>query len=216
MKYCLVFDSETTNTMDDPICYDNGWLICNELGEIVRKRSFVIADIFIDEPELMKVAYFADKIPQYLADIADGKREIRRYSTIRKILAQDCAEFEVSAIIAHNMRFDYKATAKTQRWLTSSKSRYFFPYGIPLWDSLKMARQTFGKSEEYKQFCRNNGFVTSRNVPKLTAEVLYRYLTNNNDFVESHTGLEDTLIEKEIFLACLAMDSEIECGVWSK
>ena len=36
--------------------------------------------------------------------------------------------------------------------------------------------------------------------PRTTAEILYRYLSGNNDFVEEHTGLEDVLIEIEIFV----------------
>jgi hypothetical protein len=39
--------------------------------------------------------------------------------------------------------------------------------------------------------------------PRLTAEVLYRYITGDNSFIESHTGLEDVTIEKEIFLKCM-------------
>lgn len=55
----------------------------------------------------------------------------------------------------------------------------------------------------------------SGNRPRLTAEILYRYLTNNVDFVESHTGLEDVMIEKEIFKACLTMNPEIDCKTWN-
>ena len=78
-----------------------------------------------------------------------------------------------------------------------------------------MARQTFAKDENYKNFCIENDFVMSGNRPRLTAEILYRYLTNNVDFVESHTGLEDVMIEKEIFKACLAMNPEIDCKTWN-
>jgi hypothetical protein len=31
---------------------------------------------------------------------------------------------------------------------------------------------------------------------------LFRYISQNNDFVESHTGLEDVMIEKEIMAYC--------------
>jgi hypothetical protein len=34
----------------------------------------------------------------------------------------------------------------------------------------------------------------------MTAEILYRFITGNNDFVESHTAFEDTEIEREIVL----------------
>ena len=45
------------------------------------------------------------------------------------------------------------------------------------------------------------GHATPR--PQLKAEVLYRYISGNNEFIESHTGLEDVLIEKEIFAYCV-------------
>ena len=38
--------------------------------------------------------------------------------------------------------------------------------------------------------------------PQMKAEVIYRYITGNNTFIESHTGLEDCMIEKEIFAKC--------------
>lgn len=36
----------------------------------------------------------------------------------------------------------------------------------------------------------------------MKAEVIYKYISGNNDFIESHTGLEDVMIEKEIFAKC--------------
>ena len=48
--------------------------------------------------------------------------------------------------------------------------------------------------------------MTNNKTPqvRLTAEILYRYITGDDNFVESHTGLEDVMIEKEIFKACMA------------
>lgn len=213
MNY-IVIDTETTNGFDDPLCYDVGWIVFNHNGEVLQSRSFVVADIFINEPQLMSEAFFADKIPQYVSDIADNKRELRKFSTIRLYLKRDCEKYKVQAIMAHNMSFDYRSTATTQRWLTKSKYRYFFPYGIELWDTLKMARQTFGKDEGYKNFCLENGFALSDGRPRLTAEILYRYISNNVEFEEAHTGIEDTMIEKEIYLACVDMNPQIERKCW--
>jgi len=44
--------------------------------------------------------------------------------------------------------------------------------------------------------------MTKHPTPKVreTAEILYRYLSGNNNFVEEHKGYEDILIEKEIFI----------------
>ena len=56
--------------------------------------------------------------------------------------------------------------------------------------------------EEYKKWCENHNYMTNGR-PRATAEILYRYMTGNNNFIESHTGLEDVLIEKEIFAWCI-------------
>lgn len=67
-----------------------------------------------------------------------------------------------------------------------------------------MARQTIGKQKSYRSYCVNNSYLTKHNVPqvRLTAEILYRYITGNEDFSESHTGLEDVLIETAIMVHC--------------
>ena len=44
---------------------------------------------------------------------------------------------------------------------------------------------------------------TSNGKTSFTAENIYRYLINDASFEESHTGLEDVLIEKEIFAECV-------------
>ena len=214
MANYIVLDTETTNGFDDPMVYDCGWSVINDKGETLATRSFVNADIFIDEPELMAQAYFVEKIPMYVSQIADKKRTLARFSTIRLALHKDCKDFDVVAIVAHNARFDYLACQTTQRYLTKSKYRWFFPYGVEIFDSLKMARQTFAKNEEYKKFCIENNYLVN-NRPRLTAEILYRFISGNNDFVEEHCGLEDTEIEKIIFWECLKMNSEIDCKLWS-
>lgn len=214
MNY-IVLDTETTNGFDDPLCYDVGWAVINDDNEVLEKRSFIVADIFLDEPALMKEAFFADKIPQYLEDVANGLREFRRFKTIRRFLHNDCKRFDIQAIMAHNMAFDYRSCSTTQRWLTSSKYRYFFPYGVELWDTLKMARQTFAKNPDYCAFCTNNNFLTKFEKPQLTAEILYKYISGDLSFTEEHTGLADVMIEKEIFRHCVQMNPDIEKKCWA-
>ena len=50
---------------------------------------------------------------------------------------------------------------------------------------------------------KNHNYITKNGRKRYTAEILYRFITNNIDFEESHTGLEDVLIEKEILAECL-------------
>ena len=210
----IMLDTETTNDIECPICYDIGCSVVDlDNGEVIERHSYVVADVFCDK-ELMSSAYFIDKVPQYWADIKSGKRMLRRWSTIRHIIADVMAQYEVDTVVAHNARFDYTSTATTQRYLTSSKWRYFFPYGTKFVCTLKMAKQVFGKDNEYIAFCEEHEFLTTYKKPKLTAEVIYRYLTNDIEFVESHTGLEDVEIETVILLECIKRNPEVDGLLW--
>ena len=210
----LMLDSETTNDIETPLCYDLGFSVVDlDNGKAIEKHSYVVADIFCDK-DLMASAFFGDKIPQYWADIKAGKRMLRRWSTIRAIVRDLMAQYDIDTVVAHNARFDYSSTATTQRYLTCSKWRYFFPYGTKFVCTLKMSREVFGKDEDYIAFCEKHNYLTKQNKPRLTAEIVYRYLTNDNDFVESHTGLEDVEIETKILFACLERNPEVDGLLW--
>lgn len=201
LRYFVVLDTETTNSIDDPLAYDVGFAVIDEEGRVYETYSFVVADVFLDK-DLMENAYFKEKIPFYWEDIKAGRRILAKLSTIEWTLARIMKKYNTNIICAHNARFDYRSTNSTLRYLTSSKYRYFFPYGIEIWDTLKMSRLAFN-DEEYDNFCYDNNYITKNGRKRYTAEILYRFITNNNDFIESHTGLEDVLIEKEILVECL-------------
>ena len=133
-NYIVVLDTETANDLECPLTYDIGWAIVDKWGTVYRKRSFINREIFFLEKELMESAYYAEKLPIYYKRIANGESKVANWQTIKNILWQDMEEFETKIVTAHNARFDYKSTTTTQRWLTKSKYRYFFPYGTEIWD----------------------------------------------------------------------------------
>lgn len=186
--------------------YDLGYAIVDKKGRVYKTASYVVYEIFVGEKALMQSAYYANKIPQYEKDLDMGTRQLVRWSTIKRDIANTLKEFNTNIVIAHNAKFDDTTMKVTERWLTKSKYRYFLPYGTEVWDTLKMATDTIGKQKSYRAFCEKYGFMTKHKTPRpqLKAEVLYAYMTNNPDFVESHTGLEDVLIEKDIFAKCMA------------
>ena len=210
--YILVLDTETANTMRDDngqldtsstLMYDCGWsVMAIPHGEIFEERSFVNSDIFVDEKELMKSAYYAKKIPQYEADLATGKRKMATTYEIRQRMLADIANYGIKEVVAHNARFDYNSLNTIQRWETKSAFRYWFPYGITIWDSARMARSVILKMPTYRKFCEKYDLLTKTGRLPFNAEVLYKFITKNPDFVESHTGLEDVQIEREIVLYC--------------
>lgn len=222
INYKIVLDTETcpidkTITEVKPTnmwTYDCGWAIVDKRGKVYKTRSFINADIFLGEKDLMNSAYYANKIPTYWNEIKDGSRVLTSFYNIRKALLEDIEEYGVKEIYAHNMRFDYGTLNTTQRWLTKSKYRYFFPYDVEVCDTLKMARDVIGKMPTYRKFCEKNGYLTKRNQLRFSAEILYRFITNDNDFVENHTGLEDVMIEKEIMAYCYKQHKKMRRLLW--
>lgn len=211
--YLIVLDTETCNglteeggqvNLTNSLVYDTGWQVVDIHGNVYEKRSFAIRELFVESGELMQSAYYADKIPSYWDDIWSGKRTIVSFMTMRKQLLQDMKNYGITEVSMHNARFDVNALNNTIRLLTGSKVRWFFPYGTRIIDTLKMARQVVAKKPTYVAFCKRNGYMTKHKTPqvRLTAEVLYRFISNNLDFEEAHQGLQDVEIETVIFTYC--------------
>ena len=233
--YVLVVDTETTNTlqetvvstvvnengekeevtqtslcMDYVLVYDCGWQVVDTRGNVYKERSFVNRDIFIGERELMKTAYYANKIPQYVEDLRAGRRKMSTTYGIRKAMLEDLQEYGIKEVVAHNAHFDWNALNQTRRYVTKSAFRYWFPYEIEIWDTMRMANSVICKMPSYKEFCEKHNYFTPTGQLKKSAEVLYRFISGNNEFTESHTGLEDVAIEAQIMAYCIKQHKAIE------
>ena len=206
--YYIVLDTEGQgNVMENhtAIIYDIGFAVVDKTGKVYETRSFVLYDTYVLEKELMKTAYYANKFPKYEKDLKEGARKMVTIFTARRELAEMCKKYNVKAIMAHNARYDYNGLNDTLRYITKSTMRYFFPYDVEIWDTQKMAHDTICKQKTYIKWCQENGYMTKHGTPRPQekAEVLYRYISGNNEFIEEHTGLADVMIEKEIFSKCM-------------
>lgn len=201
-KLFLMVDTETFGGFDSPICYDIGFAVVDKTGKVYAQYSFVVRDTFIGMAEQAATAYYANKFPQYHEDIRNGKRKCLPFYLIRHIANTLLSKYNISNVVAHNAKFDCTSLNNTARLLGYSS---FFNSHVEWWDTLQMVADTIAKQKLYQEFCKNNGYMTKHKIPRpqMKAEVVYRYISGNNNFIESHTGLEDVLIEKEIFARCI-------------
>lgn len=223
--YILMLDTETCNTlkvgsqldMSSVLVYDLGFQVVDKAGNVYEKGSYIISDIFFGEMDLMKSAYYANKLPRYYADIAKGWRKVRTLFEVRREVLAVMEEYRIDTVCAHNAKFDCNALNTTIRYLTKSSMRYFFKYGVIWWDTLKMAKSTICKQKRYIKFCQDNGYMTKHKKPQVraTAEILYRFISGNYDFEESHTGLEDVKIETIILAKCFATHKKMDKLLWA-
>lgn len=214
-KYFMVLDTETCpidRTVEgvqpeNMLVYDIGYCVVDKKGNVYKKGSYVVSEIFFGEHySKMQSSYYANKIPRYFEDIAKGNRKVKQWHEISFALRETIKEFNIKTIVAHNARFDFKALKNTEKYLDTYSLLPFMTW----FDSLKMARSVIGKMPTYKKFCLENNYLTKNGQLRFTAEIIYRFITKENDFVESHTGLEDTLIEKEIMAYCFKQHKKMD------
>lgn len=214
----LVIDTETCNTVEQPLPYDIGYAICDRMGNIEIERSFVVAETFLDMKDTMKSAYFAEKIPQYWKDIKNGIREIKSIYKIRKQVAEDMKTYGVKKVGAYNMGFDKRALNNVMRYTTKSFCRWFFPFGTEFFCIWHLATQTLLQQKTFFKMAEKNDWFSEKGNLLTNAEVTYNYIKKMSDFKENHTGLEDVRIEIEIMAHCFRqhkkMNTNINTSCW--
>lgn len=212
-NYYLVLDVETANSTDDALVYDLGFAIADQKGRIYEAHSYLVSDIFEKEADLMQSAYYAEKIPQYLEGIEAGDFQVLTFYEARRILLEVMKKWDVVAVAAYNANFDTTALNTTERWLTKSKYRYFFPYGTQIYCIWHMACQLICTQSTYIRYCHQNGLVSPAGNIKTSAEAVYGYISGDHTFDESHTGLQDVLIESQIMAKCFAQHKRFDKSI---
>lgn len=70
----------------------------------------------------------------------------------------------------------------------------------PLFDLWGMSCNHLLNNDEYRTKCAENGWTTaSGKYYKTSAETTFRFIMGEDDFIESHTALDDSIIESQIF-----------------
>ena len=212
-NFYLVLDVETANSTDDALVYDLGGAVCDKHGNIFDSFSFVVRDIFDLESDLMASAYYAHKLPKYHEGLRAGSFNRVSFYTARKHIADLIKSYGIKEVFAYNANFDMTALNKTQRWLTKSKYRYFLPYGVKFNCIWHMACQTICSQKTYRKWAIANGLVSDKGNLKTSAETVYAYISNIDDFEEQHTGLQDVLIEVAILAHVFRQKKKVDRSI---
>lgn len=199
MKIC-VFDTETTS-LEKPFCYNVGFILYDtEKQEILCKEEYCIEQIWHNLP-LFSSAYYAEKRPLYVNRMKARKITLEKWGYVTQKMARLFKFYGIECAFAYNSSFDEKVFNFNCDWF-----KCINPFdSIPIID-IRGAVHTFIVDDIYKAFCDHNGYFTDAGNYSTTAETVYRYITSDTDFIESHTALDDARIESEILRWCY------ECG----
>ena len=206
----IVIDTETANSIEYPLTYDVGFYVMDRKGNVYEEKSLVVYDIYAKEREMMKTAYYAEKLPKYEEKLRSGERKMVSFFTVKKMIKELMEKHNTNTVYAYNMNFDRRALNNTQRFTTEEKYRWFFPFGTEFRCIWNMACQVLLARPSYVKFALENGYVSEKNNILTNAECCYRYITKNTEFTEEHQGLDDVKIEAQILLACFAQHKKMD------
>lgn len=121
---------------------------------------------------------------------------------ISKLYSPSYYEWEnIQRKICSSIAADVKAESRNE---FDPEHFNFRGVNYPMIDVWGMACQYLLNTDAYKHYCLENGYISnSGSYFSTNAENAMRYLSKNNDFIESHTALDDAEIETEILFKAL-------------
>jgi len=200
----VVFDTETIS-LEKSFIYNLGYVIINPDGKRLARRNFIIRQIYDNKP-LFATAYYAHKRPIYLSYMKGRTAKKVSWGEACRLMAKDIKEYNIADGFAFNSPFDVKAFYFNHLFFRNKRRPLD---GIKVHDIMNYIK-VFTETEEYKEFCKSNGFVCKNGRVKRTAESCYAFITNNPEYKEEHTALEDSEIETDILLYSMSRINEAE------
>ena len=194
----LLLDTETTGNFGQPLVHDLGYIILDKNFEILTKKRFMVKQVRKCHWALDYSEFYRSKAYLYDQELEQGF-EPTLWGDIMKTLKADIKHYHVSTISAYNIAFDYRALNFTNQFLNNGDT--FFEELLDkkkflcIWN---LACETILQTPDYRDWARKEGFISDAGNIKTDAETVYKYLTQNLEFEEEHTALQDVLIEKDI------------------
>ena len=194
----LVFDTETVG-LNKPFCYDVGYLIFDtDERTILTKKSRVIEQVWHNIP-LFNTAYYADKRPLYVSALRGRTTKLSKWGYVCNEMRRDIAYYNVQCGFAYNSDFDERVFAYNCEWYHNINPIEI----LPIYDIRGYFHKAIENSKDFENFCEENELFTDSGAYSTTAETAYKYITNDLDFKEAHTALNDSEIELEILRDCV-------------
>lgn len=208
--YEIILDTEATpcrrTNNVDPRCmrvYDIGWVVVDGEGNPVHKANYVVQEVFSGSGSgLMQNAYYRDKLVWYECALRTGALTSKPLADIWREFAECCKQWRIRHVWAYNVKFDIVALNGTVNHYSNGFVPEFLPSSAIALDLWEYFGRSFAATARYVKWCTAHQMITAKGNPITTAEAAYRYLTNNPEFVESHTALDDAEREAYILRRC--------------
>mgnify|MGYP000570869001 CR=1 FL=1 len=201
MEKILIIDTETIG-LEKCYAYDIGYIIAslNEEGfyTAIEKKQFIIDQVY-NNKMLFETSYYANKRPKYVALLKGRKARLKKMGHALMILRNDIQKHEVDIWGAYNSPFD----DKVMRFNSNVFNLVNPVEHLPRFDIMNVANEFIHQTQEFQDFCKENKFVNESGLLQTNAEITFRFISGQKEFIEEHTGLQDCEIELDILNYCM-------------
>ena len=210
--HALIIDTETAGNLDKPTIYDIGAIVVEFDGkryQAINELSVVIKQTYDNKP-LFQTAYYGEKRADYTNAMKGRKTRKRYYGHTMQSIKRLIEKHNIKTVYAYNANFDKRAIANT----TALFNTQDIFKGITWRCIYGVANSYIHATTDYLKWCKRNYNFTKKLNAKADVQTTYQYLTQDQTFRESHTGLKDCQIELEILNECLKRGYKLEfCSV---
>lgn len=203
----LLVDVETCN--DQRIIMELSFLVINKLMGKKKERCYIIKEVW-ENPEYRNGKYAIEKLEHWQEMIDNGTAQVVSIYKLYDIINKTIVDKGVNIFSAYNVGFDYKAIEMTYHRYGIDK-RKDYKESNKLLGLQKLCLWEYGRkiycTKDYIKWALKNGKLTPKNKIKSSAESLYQYLIENEEYEETHFGIEDLQIEYTIFIASIIQNT---------
>lgn len=202
-----VIDTETARL--DGAVYDIGIVILTRNGKKELARYEAITKEVYTNTKVMKGAFFYKKVPLfYEPNIRCERMIVKPWRQIAAEVTELLKAHNVSIIAAYNLAFDMRVIIETGKAFNGFLD--LRPYKkLCLW---RMACESLLQQKSFSHYANLHGWHTPSGNKKSNAEVAYKYAFMQPEFVESHTALDDAIIESRLYQRLKALKRKINYG----
>ena len=192
-KKIMILDVETNHEQK---VFDLSYLVGDLHGNILDMKQSVIEEIYPEE------LFWEKKRPDYEAVMKDKSHPAKLISVKNALLELDetIQKFKIKTVYAYNAAFDTRTVNNlANEFEVNNPLKKLEIDCLWFWSA-----QTIFQQKNFKKWADKNFkyTMTEKGNYKTSAEIAYAYMKNEPHFEEVHRGLEDCLIEYEIFLKC--------------
>lgn len=194
----MVFDTETTT--HEHIAYDVGFVICDKQGRIKEHYQAMIEEV-ITSPELMRAAFYHRKVfERYIPMLSNGETSVQKWETVFDRMREAIEQHKVNVVASYNLAFDARVM-RTMQSAFGSGAGLLKPETktLCIWNLACMTRLN---TNRFRNTADAFGWKSDKGNYQTSAEIAYRYLANDPEFIEEHTALADCMVEVRVMAEC--------------